>query len=760
MAPFPTTTADSAEAGAPQKRRRITLACEECRERKRKCDGVKPTCGACKSRPTAQCVWKDSRNSRGWWSSSYVSELQGRIKELEDFRSRTIASEIQTYSVTEPGAPLRNDAVLGESNPAGPKSINMPSPSRSVGTSAGDLALGDRSHAPWSDVDLASPSRLISPLPNLATLPENEYPSPSSSGTCSGSTVLDAMGVVISLHGADSKSRRRPSDFFGPSSTIGLVHQVRTLVGRHDCAKELSGCAVSESCTSGNETCSASSRIDSTYAKKSPMLEMGIPPRAGADRLVNLFRTYVHSLYPFLHWPSFYNRYLALWSAEGASSQPSATNDTPHDYYDEIDDVLFHCMLNVVLALGVLHSPDISQEQQNDISYTFFNRAKRLLDLDMLENTSVALVQVLLLMGQYLQARDISSSCWNTVGLAIRVAQGMGLHYKPDQRQAPDQLEEEMRKRTWSGCILLDRHVFFPILSLTYGRPLMIHSGVARILNYLPSAIDDELLTRYPNQPGHQPDGTQSRVECYIQALRLQHILGQILTSFYHQSSSDKMSSEASDVPSSTSSWRAIDNLELQKLLEVDMDLDCWRTSLPPRLQVSTYSGGELGEQSTVFCRQAILPIPAFMYVRMVLLRPFLSELCKSTGQSGTSLNEPDPAAATMRQGLVAKAGALCVSVAQGLIRLISEWSHRPDLLPPPWYNVLYVYGSALVLFLGSLCSPRLDNASAPPTMDANWKRCLSFLRGYTSQSRSAPRCIAILELFERQSASQGTGKL
>jgi hypothetical protein len=193
---------------------------------------------------------------------------------------------------------------------------------------------------------------------------------------------------------------------------------------------------------------------------------MDIPPRARADLLVNLFWTYVHSLYPFLHWPSFYDRYLALWNAEGACSQPSSAKDTPHDYYDDIDEALFHCMLNVVLALGVLHNTNISQEQQNEISNSFFNRAKRLLDLDVLGSTSVALVQVLLLMGQYLQTRDISSSCWNIVGLAIRVAQGMGLQYKPGQRrttwldesQAPDQLEEEMRKRTWSGCILLDRY--------------------------------------------------------------------------------------------------------------------------------------------------------------------------------------------------------------------------------------------------------------------------------------------------------------
>jgi hypothetical protein len=122
-------------------------------------------------------------------------------------------------------------------------------------------------------------------------------------------------------------------------------------------------------------------------------------------------------------------------------------------------------MLNVVLALGVLHDTKIRQEERDDISETFFKRAKTLLDLDALESGSVALVQVLLLMGQYLQTRDITTSCWNTVGMAIRIAQGMGLHREPEEwdqggssnYQAPDQLEEEMRRRAWAGCALLDR---------------------------------------------------------------------------------------------------------------------------------------------------------------------------------------------------------------------------------------------------------------------------------------------------------------
>jgi hypothetical protein len=68
-------TAEYPEPVPPRKRRRTALACEECRDRKRKCDGVKPICGACKGRSTAQCIWKQERNSKGWWSNRYIQML-------------------------------------------------------------------------------------------------------------------------------------------------------------------------------------------------------------------------------------------------------------------------------------------------------------------------------------------------------------------------------------------------------------------------------------------------------------------------------------------------------------------------------------------------------------------------------------------------------------------------------------------------------------------------------------------------------------
>ncbi len=94
------------------------------------------------------------------------------------------------------------------------------------------------------------------------------------------------------------------------------------------------------------------------------------------------------------------------------------------------------------------------------MSRVFYARAKSLLSFDMLGRGSIGLVQALLLMGQYLQSTESSGLCWNVVGLAIRVAQRIGLHLGPSDSthgyatcgrsgglQGMDQMEIEIRRR-------------------------------------------------------------------------------------------------------------------------------------------------------------------------------------------------------------------------------------------------------------------------------------------------------------------------
>ncbi|RSM09119.1 hypothetical protein CEP52_004301 [Fusarium oligoseptatum] len=67
-----------------QRRRKVTLACEPCRERKARCDGVKPLCSTCRRRSLGieQCVYKVG-NARTACSDDYTKALHERIRRLE-----------------------------------------------------------------------------------------------------------------------------------------------------------------------------------------------------------------------------------------------------------------------------------------------------------------------------------------------------------------------------------------------------------------------------------------------------------------------------------------------------------------------------------------------------------------------------------------------------------------------------------------------------------------------------------------------------
>jgi hypothetical protein len=107
-----------------------------------------------------------------------------------------------------------------------------------------------------------------------------------------------------------------------------------------------------------------------------------LPPRRTADHRVDLYFKYFHTLYPWLHEPSFRKQYEELWMTPPGSSE---------------DDPLFYCLLNLVLALGCQFSTLF--ESSIHSGDTFFNRAKTLLGFSIFDVGTIKVVQALLLMG-------------------------------------------------------------------------------------------------------------------------------------------------------------------------------------------------------------------------------------------------------------------------------------------------------------------------------------------------------------------------
>lgn len=451
--------------------------------------------------------------------NSYVESLRSRIRELESSQGLTSATPAgeQSGLIEQPD----HSPDIAEADGGTNANIDTGADAAANTESRPELTPAD-AHAQVSSnqtismpkpaqIDAASssptPSTFIHP-PAGSTGPRSQVPRPpqrpvlsyksvssavadesadDSSGDDSCDAVetdtfvdgLDAMGVVHSATDDATGKPRRPSGYFGPSSTVSLLGDAFSAIkqriyrygsspsGSWDSgAADLHDDVFHVPKFGGRQFVSAQGRDESRNKTNLPGMGYTVPMRAEADKLVDSYWVWVHSLYPFPHMPSFHARYRSIW--QPAKDQQSNGGDfqsqNPTDYYDGVSEKLFHCMLNAIFALGALFNPAIALQDRDAVSRSFFNRAKALVDLDELACGSPTLVQVLLLMGQYLQSTDAASSCWNIVGLAIRVCQGIGLHHEPECCRGAmctggnhSQLDREIRRRTWTCSIILDR---------------------------------------------------------------------------------------------------------------------------------------------------------------------------------------------------------------------------------------------------------------------------------------------------------------
>lgn len=83
---------------------------------------------------------------------------------------------------------------------------------------------------------------------------------------------------------------------------------------------------------------------------------------------------------------------------------------------------------------------------------------------DILDNSSIVNVQALLIYAYSLELEKgtAASKSWNILGLAIRMAQDLGLHRKMGNEEAGRQSETdnvELRRRVFGGCVVADRWI-------------------------------------------------------------------------------------------------------------------------------------------------------------------------------------------------------------------------------------------------------------------------------------------------------------
>lgn len=169
-------------------------------------------------------------------------------------------------------------------------------------------------------------------------------------------------------------------------------------------------------------------------------------------------------------------------------------------------------------------------------------------DEDMLDNSTIPNIQALLIyaFSMELEKGTAASKTWNILGLAIRMAQDLGLHRKlgSEKKEQSEADHTELRRRVWGGCLIADRWIaaivsrcvispdcmrdadVAPPFPGQYGQPMMI--DLADCDTMLPSVFDI--------RPNLQFDAERRPYLFNSALISLSVLLGRILKGVYSPS--------------------------------------------------------------------------------------------------------------------------------------------------------------------------------------------------------------------------------
>lgn len=124
-------------------------------------------------------------------------------------------------------------------------------------------------------------------------------------------------------------------------------------------------------------------------------------------------------------------------------------------------------LIYVIAALGAFSSAT----EPTDVDTVLFKEAEKRFSVDMLKTGNISLVQATVLMANYLQKRNRPNSGYNYLGLARRMAMGIGLHKELNHPKV-NLLKLEEKRRIW-WCLF----VFDSGATITFSRPMDFPTG-------------------------------------------------------------------------------------------------------------------------------------------------------------------------------------------------------------------------------------------------------------------------------------------
>lgn len=425
------------------------FACNECKRRRIKCTRQLPVCGSC-LRAKRHCLYEAPQRSP--LTRRHLTEVEEEVRLAREIVRKYLphvkldslmASLRNGSSLDDLPAPPVPDTPVDHESPREKKSTSrLWTKSRSAMSISTLLSSHDRPPDSATD-DLCQVPQLLPPTihdaPLLHQHPvylDTSPPLNSSRVTCN----WDERG------GPDFG--RTPSDADGMATT-----KLNCYLGSTSSAAVLN--------LVGGGYFFKSDRLADRAHSPAP-LARALPSKQTLEMYVNRYFDTYHVSYPIVYKP--------LFLAHLNEIVPAPPG--------------WRALFFIVAAIGSFMA---SAAANDDDDLYLFDQAKSHLSIDHLETGNLTLVQTFTLMSNYLQKRDRPNSGYNYLGIAVRMAMGLGLH--KNLHDADDLLlNREVKRRIW-WCL----YIFDSGQTITYGRPLGI--PCAGVDTALPMNVADSNMT-------------------------------------------------------------------------------------------------------------------------------------------------------------------------------------------------------------------------------------------------------------------------
>lgn len=554
-------------------------------------------------------------------------------------------------------------------------------------------------------VSLALPADVKASIDQVVTYFEGHLPEQDSSEIASGDGTSDAFSI----------SQHHSSRYLGEGSDIRFLSLAK------DTFVDATSPDVAAQCIDSYDQ-------EETSLPFSPLISWvsEAPSWRDGERYMTTYFYTIHIAYPFLPRSYFISKVKA-----------SLFENTRNDQLKAQLTASWLSLFYGVLAIGAFYDYLANQGQSTnpsaDLHAQYFRRSVLLTNVDKLEASAVQ-VSALLVQCFYLLATSNTDRCWITLGIAIRLAQALGLHMdfaggtRAWSYPLPVSQRIEIRRRVWYSLYVMDR-----LIALQVGRPPALSDSGFSVS--LPSNFDDvdhdwEADRAFPE--ASEP----SSGSYFLHAIELSRIIGQVVQ-------------ELNEPPKAA-------EVRLLRINGLDRELSQWKQSLPYYLRFDVV---HLFDKSPYFKRQRIMLAMEYHHLRALMYRQYLS-LPRSSSVMAESQTDSQTRWAQWY-------GAICISEACQTAHLFRDVQDTCQLIfDYPWWQLIscIVCAASILVVAGTLQQPAEEATKhGRPCDDA--EACLKVLDALSSRSPGARRArdsiaklLSLCSTFTDRMTTEGRG--